>query len=178
MFYDNYCGGVGGAASLYHNSMTFKQCVFIGNMGAGGANCAWISNYGTPYFYNCILWDSGDHGSGLYAKPWNDVNEAGSTFLYNCDLREDFVPVDPPNFGGSYVGAKENCLIGEDPQFVSESMRDFHLLAGSPCINKGDSGNSTPADFDGVERDAQPDIGPYEGAGGSVVPNGLIFMVK
>ena len=69
-------------------------------------------------------------------------------------------------------------MIGEDPQFVNESMRDLHLIAGSPCIGKGDSANSTPYDFDGVQRDSYPDIGPYEGTGGSAVSGGLIFMVK
>jgi hypothetical protein len=50
-------------------------------------------------------------------------------------------------------------ILGEDPLFVSTT--DFHLQAGSPCINAGiDVGLTT--DYDGQAVSDPPEIGAYE----------------
>jgi Tol biopolymer transport system component len=53
-------------------------------------------------------------------------------------------------------------LVDVSPSFVNPLMRDYHLLAGSPAINQGSSNGAPLDDFDGLARDAQPDIGAYE----------------
>ena len=53
-----------------------------------------------------------------------------------------------------------NNLVGTDPEFVTTGS-DFHLQAGSPCINAGiDVGLTT--DYDGQVVSDPPEIGAYE----------------
>jgi len=66
----------------------------------------------------------------------------------------------------SYAGSSvtnntyDNNIIGSDPTFVTPGS-DFHLQAGSPCINAGiDVGLTT--DYDGQAVSDPPDIGAYE----------------
>ena len=51
--------------------------------------------------------------------------------------------------------------ISMDPLYVSYPM-DFHLQAGSPCINAGTATGAPLVDMDGLPRDAMPDIGADE----------------
>ena len=179
LFCDNMQDTVGGAMSVYHGPSTFRNCAFINNMAPDG-NCAYLSNFGAPAFYNCILWDTGPHGNGIWIKKWNNINEAGQSSFYNCLMREDMTPPDPPHFGSSYVGAKENCLIGSDPLFVNEAGKDFHLQPDSPGIDAADTANSPTDDMDGNLRPGglASDIGPYEIIGGRPLAPGILFMLK
>ncbi|HEY2728893.1 MAG TPA: choice-of-anchor Q domain-containing protein [Polyangia bacterium] len=56
------------------------------------------------------------------------------------------------------TGASGN--ISADPAFVGPA--DFHLSAGSPCVNAGTSVGAPKTDLDGKARDDHPDIGAYE----------------
>jgi hypothetical protein len=61
-------------------------------------------------------------------------------------------------------------MLDEDPQFVDPDAGDYHLAAGSPCIDAGDSTNAPDADLEGTARPqdgdgsstAEFDIGAYE----------------
>jgi hypothetical protein len=57
------------------------------------------------------------------------------------------------------AGAGGNISV--DPLFAG-APADFHLGAGSACINTGTATGAPAADFDGKPRDAQPDIGAFE----------------
>ncbi|MBM4029480.1 MAG: right-handed parallel beta-helix repeat-containing protein, partial [Planctomycetes bacterium] len=59
-----------------------------------------------------------------------------------------------------FYGADD--LVDVSPSFVNPLMRDYHLSAGSPAINQGSPNGAPLDDFDGLARDAQPDIGAYE----------------
>jgi hypothetical protein len=179
LFYDNTQATVGGAMSVYHGPSTFRNCAFINNYAPDGS-CAYLSNFGEPHFYNCILWDSGAHGNGIWIKKWNEYNEAGQSSFNNCLMREDMSPPDPPHFGSSYVGDKLNCIIGSDPLFVSEAGKDFRLQDTSPGIDTADTANSPTDDLDGNLRPGglASDIGPYEITGGRPLPPGILFMLK
>jgi hypothetical protein len=50
--------------------------------------------------------------------------------------------------------------ISADPMFVGTN--DFHLSAGSACINAGLATGAPRTDFDGKARDDKPDIGAFE----------------
>ena len=49
-----------------------------------------------------------------------------------------------------------------DPKFVGGVPRDYHLEAGSPCIDKGTSAGAPSEDLEGKARVGAPDIGCYE----------------
>jgi len=51
------------------------------------------------------------------------------------------------------VGGTGN--IGTDPMFVNPEADDYHLAAGSPCVNTADPAATVDIDFDGDPRPAQ-----------------------
>jgi len=76
--------------------------------------------------------------------------------------------------------AMVNTVVGSDPGWVNGAwpLGDFHLAAGSPCINAGSNSvanlptkeYSHPADWTTRPTDGQIDIGAYEYVGGPVPP--------
>jgi hypothetical protein len=52
--------------------------------------------------------------------------------------------------------------LDANPLFVNAANRDYHLGAGSPCIDKGTAAGAPAMDIDGDPRDAAPDMGAYE----------------
>ena|GEM_PF-346456 len=181
LFYDNVQDTAGGAMALFHGPTTFRNCAFINNSALNGSG-VYITNYGEPWFYNCILWDTGDQGCGVWAKKWNGSNESGPLYFYNCIMRENFIPPDPAHNINSYLGAKVNCMIGQNPQFVDATNKDFHLQATSPALNAAVATNAPVDDLDGNLRPASTntDIGPYELNIKTVVPllPAVMYMLK
>ncbi|MCE9615270.1 MAG: autotransporter-associated beta strand repeat-containing protein [Lentisphaerae bacterium] len=175
VFHDNNSGDAGGAMSLYHQPMTLVNCTFIGNTCSSVGQCAYVSNYGTPTFINCILWDQGDSGGGLYPKPWNEINESGPISLINCDVNGGQT-IDP-TYQGTIVS-----VISDDPQFVNEGARNLHLQNDSPCVDTGTTEQAPADDADGGARPYGSgfDIGAYEyGASGSGErPVALMLIVR
>jgi hypothetical protein len=51
--------------------------------------------------------------------------------------------------------------LNSDPVFVT-NWTNLHLQTTSPCKNAGATGLGVTDDYDGVTRDAAPDIGAYE----------------
>ena len=58
-------------------------------------------------------------------------------------------------------GSPDPNSINSDPVFVT-NYTDLHLQTTSPCKNTGALGLGVLTDYDGVTRDATPDIGAYE----------------
>jgi hypothetical protein len=72
-----------------------------------------------------------------------------------------------PTFDYSDIGPGLGNTFGPDnfsldPMFVNLAEGDYHLLAGSPCIDAPSGGTSALIDLDGNVRDSIPDIGAYE----------------
>jgi hypothetical protein len=55
--------------------------------------------------------------------------------------------------------------IDADPGVADAAGGDYHLQAGSPCIDAGTSDGAPTADIEGTPRDAFPDMGAYEWTG-------------
>lgn len=170
--------GGGGA-----NGSTLYRCILDSNVAKGDShdnlsgceahNCLIKSNYAQgrramegSSCYNCTIVSTKSsqsiwRGTSLY----NCIVSSSGTFtidgdnnwkvsLANCRLNNVSL--------GTYV-TKKGCSTG-DPKFVSNT--DFHLQAGSPCI---DNGSGTYASGNDLDLDGKPrivnghvDIGAYE----------------
>ncbi|MCA8949554.1 MAG: right-handed parallel beta-helix repeat-containing protein [Planctomycetes bacterium] len=82
--------------------------------------------------------------------PWNTLVGGGIAPAW-CDI------------GPQPQGGPTNISL--DPRFVDPADGDYHLLAGSPCIDAPSVGTTVTRDLDGRPRDATPDLGPYEYVG-------------
>jgi hypothetical protein len=108
----------------------------------------------TANFVNSIFY--GDNG---IVNNEIDVQQSGNnSFIVNFE-NVLYKASDP--IAANFI----NCIQNADPLFVSidvsKNKYDFHLQAGSPCINAGKN-IFVLADLDGNLRDAEPDIGCYE----------------
>jgi len=117
------------------------NCTVAGNVGTNGAG----GLSGISAFRNSISWgNSGDE----------DTSIAGQV-QYSCGQ------------GDAYTNEFQVGCITNDPLFVGSG--DYHLQAGSPCINTGTNSTwtlTTDADLDGNKRrwpaNGQADMGAYE----------------
>ena len=71
------------------------------------------------------------------------------------------------NFSGDQslatVLVETNDQLGVDPLFVDPVCAfDYHLKAGSPCIDTGIAAGAPPTDIEGKPRVGAPDQGSYE----------------
>jgi predicted outer membrane repeat protein len=117
----------GGMFSAVHCSPMLSNCTFAANLALNGNSLAtdYPGQPSTLQLTNCILWDGGD-------EIWNDGNST-ITITYS-------------NIQGSWPGEGN---IDADPWFVETGYwdsngvwidGDYHLLAGSPCIDAGNPG--------------------------------------
>ncbi|MFC1981783.1 choice-of-anchor Q domain-containing protein [Chloroflexota bacterium] len=84
---------------------------------------------------------------------WNNSQDHHISDDYDVtysDIADDFYLADP------------TTNINEDPMFVDPDNGDYHLQAGSPCINAGTSNGAPDDDLEGNTRDGSPDMGAYE----------------
>ncbi len=97
---------------------------------------------GSLEIYNSIIWDGDEYsvvGASVYAS---DLSTAVAD-----------VPMPLPE-----TAADEDGNISEDPMFVAPAMGDFHLKAGSPCIDTASDFEGAPDDdLDGMSRPVDGD---------------------
>ena len=117
---------------------------------------------------NIFAFNTGpDVGSptGLYLGQGVTIVEKGNNLFYSradCEIQAEFI-------------AEETCIdqasiaaggwgMVSDPLFVSGYPNpDTHLTASSPTIDAGSASHAPTMDLEGNPRDAEPDIGTYEG---------------
>ena len=52
--------------------------------------------------------------------------------------------------------------ISADAKFKAPASNNYHLLGGSPCVDKGNPTEAPLVDLTGLKRVSAPDIGAYE----------------
>jgi streptogramin lyase len=133
-FFGNSADQDGGGIENFENSSPIiTNCTFLGN--SAKSHGGGIDNYNNslPTITNCILWDN----IAPYGPEIHDYNSFPT--VSHCDIQ------------GGYEGENN---INADPLFIDPSYDGFHLMAESPCIDKGN--NSAPnlpdTDFEGDPR--------------------------
>ncbi len=121
--------GEGGAGMLNSGSSpTLTNCTFSGNTADdGGGMCNEDSS--SPTLTNCILW--GDTPQEIY------IESGSSAVVTYCDVQ------------GGWAGTGN---IDADPLFVDPNNADYHVSAGSPCIDAADD-TAVPPDVADLDED-------------------------
>jgi hypothetical protein len=136
----------GGGVVCYDSSAAIRNCTFTRNSAAGGGAILYDGATATVDSSNCILW--GDTPDEVFASSGN----LAATY---SDIQ------------GGWPGTGN---IDADPLLVDPDAADYHLCAGSPCIDAGD-----PAFVPGAgetDMDGQLRVWDGDGDGASVVDMG------
>ena len=188
MFSGNRSGNTGGAIYNHHADSTLTNCTFIGNSAVDGGclfngsasnpvltNCTFAgnsassnggaiaNNLSTPTVTNCVLWaNTAPYGSQI------SLESSSSLSVSYCCLQGSLAAI--YNDGTSSV-TWGSGNIAEDPQFEPDN---YHLQAGSPCVDAGDP----DGDYSGqTDVDGQPRLmGYYVDIGSDEVPI-LVYYV-
>ena len=144
---DNTADLGGGLATTGGLGVQILGCVFLNNTSTGatvGGGAVWTS-FNPPSLKNCtFVGNSSANGGVAYIAPGTQIR------VVNCVLWNN-TATSNPNFGpngtapivtesnieGGWTGSNN---IDADPMFANLAGGDLRLLAGSPCIDRGDSG--------------------------------------
>ncbi|MCE9616027.1 MAG: DUF5123 domain-containing protein [Lentisphaerae bacterium] len=166
VFYDNVCGvsgiaGDGGGAWLKDNSYTLVNCTIVGNYaGRRGGGLKLVSQGVTPVTFvvknSIVLNNTIGSGSGPDVYTQADSGTAQTLNMSYCNWSGG------GTFGNSAATVITANMQVADPLFENAGTGDFHLTSGSLCRNAGTATGAPALDYDGITRDASPDIGAYE----------------
>ncbi len=165
VFFDNVCGvsgsGDGGGAWLKDNSYTLVNCTIHGNYaGRRGGGLKLGSQGVTPVTFvvkNCIVLNNTiGSGSGPDVYTQADSGTSQTLDMSYCNWAGG------GTFGNFSATVNTANMQVANPLFENAAGGDFHLTSGSPCKNAGTATGAPALDFDGITRDASPDIGAYE----------------
>jgi len=131
-----------GGGVITGSDIELVNCTLYGNSSA-------IDLYGESLIANSIVW--GGHTinvGGILTVSYSSIEGGKSNINYPFPL--------------SLVWGPGNIEV--DPLFVSPENGDYHLRAGSPCIDSGTSEGAPPTDIEGMPRPqgAGFDMGAYE----------------
>ncbi len=154
----------------YGGNLRFNHCTFA-NYWAGSRSAATFSmkNYRIignsidyrPFnkadFVNCVFYGNNDEE---FEMDTVGVEQGASSPIYkfeNCLLKTD------EDEGADFESTKYyiNVVENKDPKFVDPQNNDFHLSAGSVCVERGKA-TSVSQDIEQKNRTGVPDIGCYE----------------
>ncbi len=149
----------GGIYCSNHSDPIISNCIIRGNHVTSNGGGIYCYNYSNPIIANTIF--DGNNGYVIFFGTGTE-----NTYIAYCDfngiLSSNFGGYNIPQYLGQVVilNANEDSCdiffnIFEDPQFVNPDSGNFHLQAGSPCIDAGDP--NSPSDPDGTIAD----IGTY-----------------
>ena len=126
----------GGAMYNYASSPTITNCTLYKNEAGCYGNGICNHQQSDPLITNCILWSyNGDF--------WPDVliSHGSDPVVTYCNAQ-----------GGTEKDWFGTGCIDADPLFVDQENGDFHLQAGSPCIDAGDN-SVLPEDIADMDND-------------------------
>jgi len=134
---------------LTNNTITENKTSYNG----GGVYFTCSEENAIAYLYNNIIWrNEGNEGDDIY----NDSHLYAITYAHNNNFHDVA--------GRQFTEDLNN--IDTDPLFVDSEQGDYHLLSGSPCIDKGtaDAPELPSTDYEGDSRiiGSAPDIGADE----------------
>jgi len=163
VIYDNYsyedCAaveGIGGTMSLRYNVMYNN-----GAYDEGGA-IEMVALQNCEVFNNTIIGNEcGRFGGGIFISGCSNIqlknniianNDLYGIYVrYSSGITQSYSCFYDNSSGGCYGISPGTGTIDEDPLFVDPLNNNYHLTAGSPCIDTGDP--SSPSDPDGSRAD-------------------------
>ncbi len=171
-----------GGLNISNADATIYSCVFANNVasgnGFGGAISLNASDENTiaTDILNCTFVDNLGVISGI--ASWTGTIDAfSSTTIQNNIFRQDggvnyAIEAGTPTLtsnGGNMLDDDSisdimisSDFFDDDPKFVDLDNFDFHLTAGSPCIDAGVDAGAPEFDKDGMPRINIVDVGAYE----------------
>ncbi|MBI5383840.1 MAG: PKD domain-containing protein [Verrucomicrobia bacterium] len=150
---------------VYADMSTLRSCLIAGNQAQtdGGGVCSQSGS-----FYNCTI---SANNAPFYASGIELENGRTHT-LQNCIVWGN---TGTTNLAGPLTPSSLNCvqswrgggtILTNDPRFALPKIGDFHLLADSPCVDRGTNyswmTNSTDVESQPRLIGAAPDFGAYE----------------
>ena len=131
----NTASGSGGGITVGTAAMSMTNDTVVGNNAASSGGPIDIQA-AFPTFTNCIVWGNSDDLPGVYAT-YSNLSGGGGGGLGN---------------------------ISVDPDFVAAEAGNYHLSAGSKCIDSATSTVAPQTDRDGIARPwgGGYDMGAYE----------------
>ena len=190
VFTGNSSGRHGGAMHNWDRSAPLLiNCTFTANSADDRGGAMYSGNHSNPALVNCTLsGNTGSYGGGLHTRDsslrvsnsvlWGNSDNGGTDESAQIHVWDSEVLVDYSCIQGwtGELGGIGN--IGEDPLFVDPDGpdddpntwedNDYHLAAGSPCVDAGcnwsvppdvadldedgDTSELTPLDLDGEGR--------------------------
>jgi parallel beta-helix repeat protein/predicted outer membrane repeat protein len=133
---ENMADSGGGIYCSVFSSQTITNCTIAGNTANSYGGGIWCSDSSST-IKNTILWgDTAPAGKEIYRDLYSTI-----TITYS-------------DVEGGWIGTGN---VNSDPLFVGNS--DYHLKAGSPCI---DTGTSTGAPTNDIDGDVRPKGAGYD----------------
>ena len=149
----------GGVYCEYYSSPTLTNNTIADNTASAGGG-VYCYNYSVPILINCILWADAPQEVYFESSYPNGIVVSYSDVQGGKDGIVSENPGDIIDWGEGN--------IDEDPLFVDADNGDYHLQAGSPCIDAGTPDGAPDDDLEGNPRDEFPDMGAYEYQGISI----------
>ena len=151
----NSAGGWGGGIYCDHSSATITNNTIIENSteGVPGEGGGIFCDYSFPTITNnTITRNSANYGGGIHCYL-NSSPIITNTICWNDSPEEIYldgssITVTYSDIQGGWEGEGN---IDADPLFVDPDNDDYHLQAGSPCVDAGDP--NSPKDPDGTRAD-------------------------
>jgi hypothetical protein len=144
--------------------LAMVNTVVANNQGAEGLHLN-----GTAELMNVTVADNaiGSGRPGVNFSPQTGGNlVVVNSIVYGNGIGDALHVPDPGTILASYSdlqgGWSGSGNIDANPRFVDPSGGDYHLQAGSSCIDAGTSVGAPLYDIEGTPRDAAPDMGAYE----------------
>jgi len=138
-------GGAIGAHSFQSRTITITNSTIVNNTAKKGGGIT-VGNNMSGVVSNTILWGNTDRAGNVGPSQIRGTGASYSCIQNMLEGEQGEDPPDPADF--------PNC-IDLDPLFISPTTGDFHIGAGSPCIDAADN-DALPAwvatDFDGDPR--------------------------